>query len=102
MLDSFRHSIGNSGYRRAPEAVAHQHHIAQVLSQQNLSDVIYEGIESDVCVQEVRSVTHPGVAWREYAMTLAAQPIRDALPAPAAVPRAVREYEGLVSNVLHS
>src|SRR5688500_4298509 len=77
-----------------------QAHVLEILPFEQVDDVGDVGVEGDVLAEKMRAVRKPGQRRREDLVTLGFEKVRDALPAPAAVPCAVNEHEGLACSRL--
>jgi hypothetical protein len=69
--------------------------VPEVLPFEHVDEIGDVGVEIDILAQEVRAFADAGERRREHLVPLLFQEVRDAPPAPAAVPGAVHEHEGL-------
>ena len=91
----FRHAVGDAGDDRAAEAVADQHHVLELLGLDEVRDVGDEDVERDDAGQVVARRAETGEGRREHSVARRAQPLGDDAPAPATMPGAVDEDEGV-------
>jgi hypothetical protein len=91
--DALRHAIGGAGNHHAAVAVAEQHHAIKLLRLEHADNVLDMRLEVYRGAGEVRPLPEAGEGRRVDLVTGAAQQGRQALPAPAAVPRAVDQND---------
>src|SRR5262245_19674591 len=85
------------GARAGPTAIGmdDQTNVVEVFPFDHVDDVGDVSVEDDILAHEVRALADAGEGRREYLMPALLQKIGHATPAPAAVPGAVYEDEGL-------
>jgi hypothetical protein len=69
--------------------------VLEVLPFEHVDEVGDVGVEIDVLAHEVRALADASERRREDLVALLFQEVGDAPPAPAAMPRAVHQHEGL-------
>src|SRR5262249_28799867 len=103
-LNASSHTIrGNAierlldGARAGPTAVGmdDQTNVVEVFPFDHVDDVGDVSVEDDILAHEVRALADAGESRREHLVPALLQKIGHAPPAPAAVPGAVHEHEGL-------
>jgi hypothetical protein len=72
-----------------------EHHVAQPLPFQQVHDIGDMGGEIDTRRQQMRALAQPGQRRRKNNVAIAAKPIGDAPPAPAAMPSTVNQHKGV-------
>ncbi len=100
--DAIEDLLGRAGDRPAAVRMADEADVAQVFVFDHVDDVGDVGVEIDRAARQVRALAEPGERRREHGMALRAQKIGDTTPAPAAVPGAMHQHEGLVAAIAHA
>ena len=93
--DVLVHLLGDARDDDAAIGVADQHDVLEPLPFDHVDDVGHVGGEIDLGIEQVRALAQPGHGRREHLVAALLQEIGDAPPAPAAVPGAVHQHEGL-------
>src|SRR5262249_27356298 len=88
-----------AGVEEAAIGMADQHGVAQALPFEDVDDIGDVGGEVHLAVDEMRALAEPGHGRGEHLVALLLQEVRDPPPAPAAVPGAVHEHEGLAARL---
>jgi hypothetical protein len=89
LRDPIRDPVGHGRDDQPGVAVAHEDHLGQVLLEDQPDDVLGVRVEPHLGTEQVRLVAVAGQRGREHAVPGGRQERDDALPAFAAVPRAV-------------
>jgi hypothetical protein len=76
-----------------------QHNVPEALEFDDAEHVGNVQRPIDSPMQQVRPLAQTGERRREHNMTMRSQPVGNALPAPASVPRTVHKDEGMRSHV---
>src|SRR5262249_58710088 len=85
------------GARAGPTAIGmdDQTNVVEVFPFDHVDDVGDVSVEDDILAHEVRALADAGESRRKHLVPALLHKIGHAPPAPAAVPRAVHEHEGL-------
>src|SRR5262249_38258731 len=93
LSDPLAHQLGDPAHHHPARAGAHQDDLLQILVEDELRDLVGLGFGGDAGTYRALALAAAVEARGMNLMSRRAQPVRDALPDPAALIRAVHQYE---------
>jgi hypothetical protein len=93
LRDPFGNPIGDPGDRDTPKAVSHKDYVGKFLGFDDPNQVFDKRVDRDLPTEEMRPVAHAREAGGVDLAAGIAQSLSDALPAPTAPPRTMRQHE---------
>ena len=93
LAQQLRHAVGDAVNDMATKAMSDQHHVIQFFAENDGGDIINEGREPHLRVEQMRTLAKSGHGGRKNLMSGSTQNHRHIAPAPTTMPCPVYQYE---------